>query len=230
MLLIFAFIFFLFNFILFKPILLANSLKYSSHFKIFNFLIEDPNLWNITKIIFIFTSISSTLIILSYIFSFFKSKKKIDTIKEKAPTFGLFIGVDENNNNIYIPEKGLYQNFLVTGTIGSGKTSSALYPFTRQLIRYNSFNSDKLSFLILDVKGNYYSKVIEFAKEFNRLNDVIVIELNGKYNYNPLDKPNLKASVLANRLKEILTLFSTVPIIHPLFSINKLMSVARIIS
>ena len=208
MLLIFAFIVFLFNFILFKPILLANSLKYSSHFKIFNFLIEDLYLWNITKIIFIFTSVSSTLIILSYIFSFFKSKKKIDTIKEKAPTFGLFIGVDENNNNIYIPEKGLYQNFLVTGTIGSGKTSSALYPFTKQLIRHNSFNSDKLSFLILDVKGNYYSKVIEFAKEFNRLNDVIVIELNGKYNYNPLDKPNLKASVLANRLKEILTLFS----------------------
>lgn len=66
----------------------------------------------------------------------------------------------------------------------------------------------KLSFLVLDVKGNYYSKVIDFAKSCNRLNDVIVIELNGKYSYNPLDKPHLKSSVLANRLKEILLLFS----------------------
>jgi hypothetical protein len=35
-----------------------------------------------------------------------------------------------------------------------------------------------------------------------------VIELNGKYKYNPLHKPNLKPSVIANRLKTILTLFS----------------------
>lgn len=74
----------------------------------------------------------------------------------------------------------MYQNILVTGTIGSGKTSSALYPFTKQLISYNFDNDKKLSFLILDVKGNYYSKVIEFAKAFNRLDDVIVIELRRK--------------------------------------------------
>ena len=34
------------------------------------------------------------------------------------------------------------------------------------------------------------------------------MNFGGTYTYNPLDKPNLKASVLANRLKEILTLFS----------------------
>ena len=36
--------------------------------------------------------------------------------------------------------KGLYQNILITGTIGTGKTSSAMYPFTKQLIEYNSNN------------------------------------------------------------------------------------------
>ena len=114
-----------------------------------------------------------------------------------------------NDNPVFVPESGLYQNFLVTGTIGSGKTASALYPFTRQLIDYsaNDFDS-KLFLLILDVKGNYYSKVLEFAHDCNRLNDVIVIEINGKYRYNPLDKPSLLPSVLANRLKEILLLFS----------------------
>ncbi len=62
--------------------------------------------------------------------------------------------------------------------------------------------------LILDVKGNYFNKVLEYANESNRLNDIIVIDLSGNFKYNPLDKPELKPIVLANRLKTILTLFS----------------------
>ena len=114
-----------------------------------------------------------------------------------------------NNNKIYLPEKSLFQNILITGTIGSGKTSSAMYPFTRQLLSYDSFFSNsKLGMLILDVKGNYYKQVYEYAKLYNRLDDLIIIQLNGDIKYNPLDKPNLKPSVIANRLKTILTLFS----------------------
>lgn len=117
--------------------------------------------------------------------------------------------IPEVNEKIYIPEKGLYQNILITGTIGTGKTSSAMYPFTEQLIEYESENYDKkIGMLILDVKGNYFNQVRKFAYKYNRLDDVIVIELGGKYKYNPLNKPNLKASVLANRLKVILELFS----------------------
>lgn len=122
----------------------------------------------------------------------------------------LLIGENVNTKEIiYLPEKSLYQNILITGTIGTGKTSSAMYPFTKQLIKYENFNNNKkLGMLILDVKGNYYRKVVEFANEFNRQDDIIVIELNGKYKYNPLHKPNLKPSILANRLKTILLLFS----------------------
>lgn len=117
--------------------------------------------------------------------------------------------IPEINEKIYIPEKGLYQNILITGTIGTGKTSSAMYPFTEQLIEYESENyGKKIGMLILDVKGNYFNQVRKFAYKYNRLDDVIVIELGGKYKYNPLNKPNLKASVLANRLKIILELFS----------------------
>ena len=84
-----------------------------------------------------------------------------------------------------------------------------MYPFTRQLISYksNSFN-EKLAMLILDVKGNYYKEVLQYANTYNRLEDIILIELGGFYKYNPLDKPNLKPIVLANKLKTILTLFS----------------------
>ena len=122
----------------------------------------------------------------------------------------LLIGKDiKTNKNIYIPENGLYQNFIITGTIGSGKTSSAMYPFTSQLLKYNSKNEhDKIGMLILDVKGNYYNQIIEYSKLYNLQNDLLIIGLNSNIFYNPLHKPNLKPLVLANRLKTILTLFS----------------------
>ena len=84
-----------------------------------------------------------------------------------------------------------------------------MYPFTKQLIEYCSIdNLQKIGMLVLDVKGNYFAKVTEFAKNCGRENDLIVLSLGGNYRYNPLHKPNLKPSVLANRLKTILMLFS----------------------
>ena len=78
-----------------------------------------------------------------------------------------------------------------------------------QLIKYKcNSNEEKIGILILDVKGNYYLQVLAYAKKNNRLDDIILIEPGGKYKYNPLNKPRLKASVLANRLKTILLLFS----------------------
>ena len=89
---------------------------------------------------------------------------------------------------------------MITGTIGTGKTSSAIYPFINQLLAHN------MGMLILDVKGNLHVKVKEMARKYNK--KVRVIELSGKETYNPLDKPHLKPSILANRLRTILTLFS----------------------
>ena len=139
---------------------------------------------------------------------------KIDNklIKNNLPrkTLNLFIGNSfEDKKSIYLPETSLYQNILITGTIGTGKTSSAMYPFTKQLIEFYCKNEEnKIGMLVLDVKGNYYLKVSEFAKNCGREDDLIVISLGGKYKYNPLHKPNLKPSILAHRLKTILLLFS----------------------
>ena len=84
-----------------------------------------------------------------------------------------------------------------------------MYPFTKQLIEYFSDDSQKkIGMLILDVKGNYYRKVLDYAKACNRLDDIIVIESCGDFKYNPLHKPELKPYVIANQLKTILTLFS----------------------
>lgn len=71
------------------------------------------------------------------------------------------LGQDLPSNEIVsISEKGLYQNMLITGAIGSGKTSSAMYPITRQLIAYKSSNlHEKLGMLILDVKEIIFTKL-----------------------------------------------------------------------
>lgn len=79
-------------------------------------------------------------------------------------------------------------------------------PFLKQLI---SQDSPKLGMLILDVKGNFYKAVKKCSKEHDRLDSLIIIELGSNIKYNPLNKPNLKPSVLANRLKTILELFSS---------------------
>ena len=143
-------------------------------------------------------------------YTFFNSDNTKPYSVSKRKPLQLFVGnIISSNNPVYLPETSLYQNILVIGTIGTGKTSSAMYPLTKQLIEYCSNDTkNKVGMLVLDVKGNYFIKVTEFAKQFNRENDLIVISLGGKYKYNPLHKPNLKPTVLANRLKTILLLFS----------------------
>ena len=84
-----------------------------------------------------------------------------------------------------------------------------MYPFTEQLMKFNSLNPDKkLGILVLDVKGNYFKQVKQFASKYGLQKDVIEIGLNSSIRYNPLHKPYLKPVVLANRLKTILLLFS----------------------
>lgn len=80
-----------------------------------------------------------------------------------------------------------------------------MYPFLKQLIKYDK---PDLGMLILDVKGNFFKQVLKYAEAYNRTEDIIVISLESDVRYNPLHKPNLNPSVLANRLKTILELFS----------------------
>lgn len=194
--------------------LFESALSVYSNLKIFNFILNDNILWHQFKLLYYISEILSSLIISNFIYSKYLSKlfASSHTFTNKSinlVSLNILIGKNANNELVYIPENSLYQNILITGGIGTGKTSSAMYPFTSQLINYMSNNiNQKIGFLILDVKGNYYSQVKKFAQTANRLDDLIVIELNGFYTYNPLDKPNLKASILANRLKTILLLFS----------------------
>lgn len=207
----------------FYPIFTANEIIINYGIHPFDICTQNPILWNIIKILYFVSFTFSNFVFSNFIFS--KILKIIHQIisKHKNSTFivksknkhshsnlYLVIGMDESTNiTVCIPESGLYQNFLITGTIGSGKTSSAMYPFTNQLLKFNSNNKDKkIGMLILDVKGNYYKQVLEYSKKYNLEDDIIVISLNSGIFYNPLHKPNLKPQILANRLKTILLLFS----------------------
>lgn len=233
----FLLLFFSFTLIILKivfPVFKAKEVVITYGIRTFNICAEYPEIWHWLKIIYVIVLVFANLVISKNLSNFLsiderkdkkrgKGKKNRNHKKDKEHRryreikkvsknnkLNLLIGYDEETDeNIYVPESGLYQNFLITGTIGSGKTSSAMYPFTKQLLEYNFLNKEnKIGMLILDVKGNYYKQVKEYAKKYNLLDDLIVIELGSNITYNPLYKPNLKASVLANRLKTILNLFS----------------------
>ena len=203
-------------FLVFSKIFYSNYILIDFAIHPFNICDKYPDLWKFIKISYVISFNITILIISNLIYSSIFSREKLDK-KEMSlinnidnSELNLLVGNDENNDLIYIPEKGLYQNVLITGTIGSGKTSSALYPFTRQLIGCQSDNKkEKLGLLILDVKGNYYKQVEKYCNLYGREKDLMVLSLDGSIKYNPLDKPHLKAHILANRLKTILTLFSS---------------------
>lgn len=206
---------FVIYFICFYPIYFSKNIIITFAIHPFNIYSKYPNGWLLIKKLSLITLFFSNIIISNFLYSIWIKKTKdknlslnfVSDIDENS--LNLNIGLDLNNTPIFISEKGLFQNILITGTIGSGKTSSAMYPFTEQIIKFKNLDkSKKIGMLILDVKGNYYKQVYSYCKKYNRLNDLKIIELGGKIKYNPLDKPNLKASILANRLKTILTLFS----------------------
>ena len=207
-----ALLYTLFFCVFLKPLFYTNSIDINYGFIHFDIFSKYQNIWYYLKLFYPITCFSSSIIIFNSIYNLFiKSIFHSSKVLSPPPPNGLslYIGKNANNQKVFLPEKGLFQNILITGTIGTGKTSSAMYPFTRQLIEYNcEDDNNKIGMLILDVKGNFFMQVYEYCVRYGREDDLIIIGLDNNTFYNPLDKPELSAQVLANRLKTILTLFS----------------------
>ncbi len=132
------------------------------------------------------------------------SSKNLNNIKEEVCSENFSISIKSNNDNdIVIPDKGLYQNVLITGSIGSGKTSSAISNVLAGLIE------DKLGGLVIDIKGDYVESVEKIARKYNRENDVVKISINNEFKYNPLHDKLLSSSEIANNIKKVLMLLSS---------------------
>ena len=172
------------SYIIFRPLYIASEVNVFFAIHPFNICTSQPELWKLLKILFIITLVFSQSVICIFIIHnisiLFNKKNKNLNITDNS--LHLTIGKNKKGEIITISEKGLYQYILITGTIGSGKTSSAMYPFTKQLISYRSFiPEEKLGMLILDVKGNYHTEVYKYCKMFDRLSDYIVIDLSRFY-------------------------------------------------
>jgi hypothetical protein len=143
---------------------------------------------------------SFLVIYISYqIISKFIFSKKESIINN---TDTMYLGLDENKESVYLSKDGLYQNILITGSIGSGKTSSGITNILDYFIKSNIYG------LILDVKGNYNTVVGDVSDKYLKRASIIEISLSSKFNYNPLDKPNIKPLELAHTVRKVLTLIS----------------------
>lgn len=166
----------IFCYFMFKNLYLSDEVIVSFAVHPFNICEKYSKAWYYIKLLYIPITLISSIICINILYSSFFKKSKKEIVNTKIPD--LHLEIFNEDKTLIIPETGLYQNFLVTGTIGSGKTSCIMYPLTKQLIKYKCKNLDKkLGMLILDVKGNYYSRVKKYAEYYGRSEDLIVIEI-----------------------------------------------------
>lgn len=125
--LLFSILISIISLIIFKPILTAQDLLFPYSIHPFNISRSYPKVWLYIKIVY-----CSNIFVVNFLFinsttSFFKINKKSKIINpsqtekiECIDNINLLVGTNsENKQKVFISEKGLYQNILVTGTIGS---------------------------------------------------------------------------------------------------------------
>ena len=104
-----------------------------------------------------------------------------------------------------IPERGLYTGIAIFGSIGSGKTQAAILPMMRQLFGYKATsNAEKLSGLVLEVKGDLCRQLRKILRDMGREDDYVELSLGSNWRYNPLHN-DLDAYALAYNIASLLT-------------------------
>ena len=87
-----------------------------------------------------------------------------------------------------IPERGLHTGIAAIGSTGSGKTQALILPAMRQLFAYKANNTEeKLSGIVLEVKGDLCRQLARMLKEYGREEDYIEVSLDSNVRYNPLN-------------------------------------------
>lgn len=119
--------------------------------------------------------------------------------------FNLFIGEACDSEGLstgklfYLPERGLFTNMLVFGSVGSAKTAGMLYPFLRQMIFYAADRPDeRIGGLIFDAKDDFSHQTREYLEEAGRGEDFIYLTIDGQYILNPVNDPDMSGMVVAS--------------------------------
>lgn len=121
-----------------------------------------------------------------------------DTQKERK---GYVIAKNEDDEVVTITDEAMYKNVLITGSIGSGKTTGAISNIT-----YNLIKSGKGG-LILDVKGNFVDTIKTMCTKLGRLSDLKIISKQDNCYY-PILSNGIKPLEQAYKIKQIITLLS----------------------
>lgn len=113
------------------PIFTTNSLIFPYAITPFDICEKFPKIWIFIKKTYWICFFISYFIVYNYLYNniqkFYKNKKIRTSILSKNyvsssnNSLNLLVGKNFQGTKIYIPEKGLYQNILITGTIGSRK-------------------------------------------------------------------------------------------------------------
>ena len=100
---------------------------------------------------------------------------------------------------LVMPEKGLYTGLAIFGAIGTGKTTSCMRPFCRQLLEWQSDDpAQRVAMLVLEVKGDFCYDVQEMLEQYGRTDDYMELSLDATgWQWNPLNAPWLDTYSLA---------------------------------
>lgn len=151
----------------------------------------------------------SYTIFISIILNKIQSHKLLDKLfadKENKnggvlPAEAISIAKDYKGEAVSIPINGLYQNILITGSIGSGKTSSAIAKITDELI------GKGYSGLILDIKGNYVQTVERICRKYGREENLCILSDKNDLKYNALGA-DIEPIEMAARIKQVIEIIS----------------------
>ena len=128
LIIVISFLLFFINILIFYPILSSSDLVFPYAIHKFNIVKEYPIVWKSIKLSYYISSYISILIIVNLLLTFkrknFSKHNQNKKIIHENQQHGLYLFVGNNlstQEKVYIPEKSLYQNILITGTIGSRK-------------------------------------------------------------------------------------------------------------
>lgn len=202
-------ILFFLNFVIVYGSLNSNFLEIT----IFSHTINIPAMFENKYIIFkVLYYISSMICIYIMCFTYkakiFEVLKKVKSRNEydisgtpSAEDKLFFLGAFEKGTPVFLKQKSMYQNMLITGSIGSGKTSGAICNITESLIQRG------IGGVILDAKGSFISSVRKMCKKAGREDDLQVVGVDSKYYFELLDQ-SVSPQELANRLRHVIELLS----------------------
>jgi len=100
---------------------------------------------------------------------------------------------DPSGQSVSFSGRVLCQNVLTTGMVGSGKTTSVIYPILKDLIAYRASEPDrKLGLFVFDSKcDGTTERVFDWAERSGRKDDVVVLRPGSKWGYCPIPTEGL---------------------------------------